>query len=107
MVLRKGKKNIAKEETGGLIEPPQPRKLPLIGHLHLLAGYEVPYQAFATLRKKYGDVVELKLGNVPSLVVCGHKNIKEILITKGHHFDSRPNFERYRMLFSGDKENCK
>ncbi|GJQ83407.1 putative cytochrome p450 [Trypoxylus dichotomus] len=98
-----------REEAGtgeSLRKPPRPVRLPLIGHLHLLAGYEVPYQAFAVLRKKFGDVIELKLGNVRSLVVSGHKNIREILVTKGHHFDSRPNFERYRMLFSGDKENC-
>lgn len=91
----------------GLLDPPQPRKLPLIGHLHLLAGYEIPFQAFNTLRKKFGDVIGLKLGNVESLVVCGHKNIREILITKGHHFDGRPSFERYNMMFSGNRDNCK
>nr|WCC58051.1 cytochrome P450 [Pharsalia antennata] len=89
----------------GLKVPPTPRKLPIIGHLHLLGGYEVPYQAFSFLGKKYGNVVKLQLGQVKCVVVNDQKNIREALVTKGHHFDSRPNFQRYKELFSGNKEN--
>ncbi|KAJ8984174.1 hypothetical protein NQ317_017827 [Molorchus minor] len=89
----------------GLLEPPTPVRIPIIGHLHLMGGYEVPYQAFSFLGKKYGDIVKLQLGNVKCVVVNGQKNIKEALVTKGHHFDSRPNFQRYQQLFSGNKEN--
>lgn len=88
-------------------EPPTPIPLPFIGHLHLLGGYEVPYQAFTALSVKYGDLIRLKLGSVQSVVVNGQKNIREVLVTKGHLFDSRPNFERYQRLFGGNKENCK
>lgn len=91
----------------GLQEAPSPRKLPIIGHLHLLGGYEVPYQAFSALGKLYGNVINLQLGNAKCVVVNGQKNIREALVTKGHHFDSRPNFQRYQQLFSGNKENCK
>ncbi|VEN37609.1 unnamed protein product [Callosobruchus maculatus] len=92
-------------EEDGLLEPPTPRKLPIIGHLHLLGGYEVPYQAFSALGRKYGNVVKIQLGNVKCVVVNGQKNIREALVTKGHHFNSRPNFQRYHVLFSGNKEN--
>ncbi|KAK5638951.1 hypothetical protein RI129_013246 [Pyrocoelia pectoralis] len=88
-----------------LPEPPSPKSLPIIGHLHLLGGYEVPYQAFTNLAKKYGNIIKLKLGNVNSVVINGQENIREVLVTKGHHFDSRPNFERYQQLFGGDKQN--
>ncbi|XP_066149315.1 cytochrome P450 307a1-like [Euwallacea fornicatus] len=88
-----------------LRDPPSPIKLPLIGHLHLLGGYEVPYQAFTDLRNKFGDVVKLQLGSVKCVVVNEQKNIREVLVTRGHHFDCRPNFERYQRLFSGNKEN--
>jgi cytochrome P450 family 307 subfamily A len=44
---------------------------------------------------------------VNAIVVNGIDNIKEVLIHKGHHFDGRPNFRRYNLLFSGNKENCK
>lgn len=96
-----------KKEDDEYLEPPSPRALPIIGHLHLLGGYEVPYQAFTDLGKKYGSVIKVKLGSFKCVIVNDEKNIREALVTKGHHFDSRPNFERYQRLFSGNKENCK
>lgn len=87
--------------------PPGPRRLPIIGNLISLDGYEVPYQAFGDLEKKYGKIISLQLGNVSAVVVNGIKNIREVLIHKTSHFDSRPNFRRYHQLFSGNKENCK
>lgn len=86
---------------------PGPMPLPIIGNLACLDGYEVPYQAFSVLREKYGDIISLKLGSVPTLVVNGIDNIKEVMVKKGAHFDGRPNFRRYHQLFSGNKENCK
>ncbi|KAK9884320.1 hypothetical protein WA026_005270 [Henosepilachna vigintioctopunctata] len=99
--------NIRKSKTSdnGLLEPPMPFKIPLIGHLHLLGGYDVPYKAFSELGKKYGNIIKLQLGNVKCVVINDQKNIREALITKGHHFDSRPSFERYARLFSGNKQN--
>ncbi|KAI2474235.1 hypothetical protein C4B38_000302 [Diabrotica virgifera virgifera] len=102
---KNNKKTNKKFEEDGLLEPPSPRKLPIIGHLHLLGGYEVPYQAFSALGRKFGDVVKLQLGGVKCVVVQGQKNIREGLVTKGSHFDSRPSFERYQQLFDGNKDN--
>lgn len=90
-----------------LPRPPGPKPYPIIGSLPTMGGYEVPYQAFDTLAKQYGPIISLKLGSVPTVVVNGIDNIKEVLITKTTHFDSRPNFRRYHDLFSGNKQNCK
>lgn len=90
-----------------LIEPSGPRPWPVIGSLHLLGGYEVPYQAFNVLSKRYGQVFKMNLGSVPCVVINGVNNIKEVLINKYAHFDGRPNFRRYHQLFNGDKDNCK
>lgn len=90
-----------------LQRPPGPRPYPIIGNLACMDGYEVPYQAFDGLAKKYGAIISLRLGSVPTVVVNGIENIKEVLITKSTHFDSRPNFRRYHELFSGNKQNCK
>lgn len=90
-----------------LKEAPGPKPKFIVGNLDALDGYEIPYQAFNDLAEKYGNVVKLQLGSVPSMVINGMENIKEVLVHKGHHFDSRPNFRRYHMLFSGNKENCK
>lgn len=88
-------------------KPPGPKPLPIIGNLACMGGYEVPYQAFDVLAKKFGPIISLKLGSVQTVVVNGIDNIKEVLITKTTHFDSRPNFRRYHDLFSGNKQNCK
>ncbi|KAL0276980.1 UNVERIFIED_CONTAM: hypothetical protein PYX00_004426 [Menopon gallinae] len=92
-------------KSRGTGEAPGPFAWPVIGSLHLLRGYKVPYQAFNHLAKKYGDVFSLQMGSVPAVVVQGVDNIRQVLIQKGHHFDSRPNFGRYHQLFHGNKEN--
>lgn len=94
------------EEASALLDPPGPKPWPILGSLHILGRYDVPYKAFADLVRVYdSQVIKLKMGSVPCVVVNGLENIKEILIAKGHHFDSRPNFIRYHLLF-GNKENC-
>lgn len=94
------------EYCGELQSPPGPRAWPIIGNLHLLAGYPVAYQAFGPLAQRYGSVFKLSLGSMPCVVVNGLANIKEVLVAKGAQFDGRPNFRRYHELFCGDKENC-
>ena len=107
ILLLESDKRSKKTYKSLLPEAPGPKSWPIIGSLHLLGGYEVPYQAFNDLGSRYGDIVSLDLGSVRCLVVNGLENIREVLMTKGPHFDSRPNFRRYHQIFSGDKENCK
>lgn len=87
--------------------PPGPTGWPVIGSLHLLAKYEVPFEAFSELSKIYGDLFSITLGSTPCVVVNSFPLIKEVLITKGPHFGGRPNFIRYDILFGGDRDNCK
>lgn len=96
-------------EEGRIIakEPPGPTPFPILGCLYVFRHRAVPYTAFAALVKKYdSQVVKLQMGIVPCVVINGLDNIKEVLFTKGVHFDSRPNFSRYHTLFAGNKENC-
>ncbi|KAL0123159.1 hypothetical protein PUN28_007648 [Cardiocondyla obscurior] len=102
----KPKKLYDDEDLSGLLEPPGPKPWPVLGSLHILGRYDVPYKAFGDLVKAYNSqVIKLKMGSVPCVVVNGLENIKEVLLTKSHHFDSRPNFIRYHLLFGGNKEN--
>lgn len=89
------------------LKAPSPIALPILGNVLSMAGYDLPYQSFGALEKRFGPIISLQLGNQPALVVNGIDNIKEVLIGKSSHFDSRPNFKRYHDLFSGNKENCK
>ena len=86
--------------------PPGPVGWPIIGSLHLLGQYEVPFEAFSQLSRIYGDIFSITLGSTPCVVVNSFKLIKEVLITKGPHFGGRPNFIRYDILFGGDRDNC-
>lgn len=88
-------------------EPDGPFRLPVIGSLHLLARHRVPYAVFRQLADIYGEVFRIKLGSVRCIVVNGLDNIREVLMAKGDHFDGRPNFMRYNLIFNGDKRNCK
>lgn len=86
---------------------PGPRPLPILGSLHLLGGYDSPFEAFTALRKIYGDVYSICLGTADCVVVNNFKLIKEVLITKGADFGGRPDFIRFHKLFGGDRNNCK
>ncbi|PBC29262.1 Cytochrome P450-like protein [Apis cerana cerana] len=94
------------DDQHALPEPPGPKPWPILGSLHILGRYDVPYKAFADLVRDFDcQVIKLRMGSVPCVVVNGLENIKEVLTVKGHHFDSRPNFARYHLLFGGNKEN--
>jgi len=86
---------------------PGPKPWPLIGNLVDIGKYESPADAFASLAKTYGDAFFLKLGVHDSIVISGWNNFKDVLITRGHLFDSRPQFSRFDLLMHNDKNNCK
>ncbi|KAL5708650.1 hypothetical protein ACHQM5_019420 [Ranunculus cassubicifolius] len=68
--------------------PPSPPKLPIIGHLHLLGA--LPHRSCQTLSKKYGPLILLKLGKIPTLVVQSAETAKEIMKTHDIFFANRP-----------------
>ena len=68
---------------------------------------QIPYAAFSKLAREYGNIFSMKLGSSWCVIVNDPKSVKEVLITKGAHFDGRPNLKRHALIFGGDKENCK
>ncbi|GLJ31792.1 hypothetical protein SUGI_0639530 [Cryptomeria japonica] len=69
--------------------PPGPRPWPVIGSLHLLGNF--PHQALAALAKRYGSIVFLRLGSVPTVVISSPAVAKEFLKTHDLVFATRPN----------------
>nr|UXG91341.1 (+)-manool synthase [Callicarpa americana] len=69
---------------------PGPRKLPLIGNLHLLVGNSNLHLAFRDLAVKYGPLMHLQLGEVPFLIVSSVEVANEILKTHDTNFANRP-----------------
>ena len=57
------------------------------------------------LLKVYGSIFQMKLGSVNCVVVSSEKDLKEVLQTKGDHFDGRPDFRRFDLMFGGTRRN--
>ena len=86
--------------------PPRPWALPVLGNMVQLGMKPNPYECMTDLSKKLGAVYGLRLGGTDALVVNDMASIREVLVTKGDHFDGRPDFLRYNVLFGGDRDNC-
>ena len=52
-------------------------------------------------------MVGLRLGTTDCVVLQSEESIRQALVTKADHFDSRPNFFRFHIMFGGSKKNGK
>ncbi|THU51471.1 hypothetical protein C4D60_Mb06t31390 [Musa balbisiana] len=82
--------------------PPGPSKLPIIGSLHHLLG-GLPHRSLTALSKKFGPVILLKLGEVPTLVVSSAEAAAEIMKTHDISFASRPTNLNLQTATYGDR----
>ncbi|XP_058198698.1 cytochrome P450 71B10-like [Rhododendron vialii] len=69
--------------------PPGPPQLPIIGNLHQLMS-NLPHRSLYELSKRYGPVMHLRLGQVPTLVVSSPEMAKQVLKTHDLVCCSRP-----------------
>ncbi|XP_057819504.1 cytochrome P450 71AU50 [Cryptomeria japonica] len=81
-------KRKSQTNKGKLGLPPGPRPWPLIGNLHLLGS--LPHKSLADLAKKYGPIMSLRLGSVPTIVASSPAMAKEFLKTHDLIFANRP-----------------
>ncbi|XP_026444276.1 cytochrome P450 71A9-like [Papaver somniferum] len=89
-----------KERNGMRRLPPGPRRFPLIGNL-LQLGNELPHVSLQMLSNKYGPLMFLKLGSIPTLVVSSADMAKEILTKHDLVCSNRPMFYAPRKLSYG------
>jgi len=85
---------------------PGPVPWPIIGSLHLMANFtKYPFEAFTNLQKIYGSIFQMRLGSMDTVIIHSEEDKKEVLVTKGDHFDGRPDFKRFDVMFGGDRRN--
>ncbi|KAF8378470.1 hypothetical protein HHK36_029811 [Tetracentron sinense] len=81
--------------------PPGPRGLPVLGHLHMLGL--LPHRNLHRLAKKYGPIMYLRLGLVPTVVVSSSQVAELFLKTHDLVFASRPDIQASQYLSYGRK----
>ncbi|MBA0816700.1 hypothetical protein Gohar_001333, partial [Gossypium harknessii] len=86
--IRSVRKSKARNLTQKFI--PGPRKLPLIGNLHQLAGPGLLHRTLRDLATKHGPIMHLQLGQVSTVVVSSAEMAKEIMKTHDIVFANRP-----------------
>lgn len=72
---------------------------PLIGHLHLLSGFDqLPYITLGALADKYGSIFSIRIGVHKAVVVSSWELAKEIFTTHDVIISSRPKFSAAKIL---------
>nr|BAK05257.1 predicted protein [Hordeum vulgare subsp. vulgare] len=82
--------------------PPGPWALPVIGHLHHLAG-AIPHHALRDLARRHGPLMMLRFGEVTAVVASSPAAAREILKTHDPAFASRPVGPMSRLWFQGSE----
>jgi cytochrome P450 family 71 subfamily A len=67
---------------------PCPRKLPVIGNLHQLGAH--PHRSLHKLSLKYGPLMLLQLGSIPTLIISTADALREVFKAHDLAFSSRP-----------------
>ncbi|KAF3774256.1 Cytochrome P450 84A1 [Nymphaea thermarum] len=79
--------------------PPGPPTLPLIGHMHIMD--QLTHRGLARLANKYGGIMYLRLGFMPTVVVSAPDAAKEVLKEQDGVFSNRPATLTIRYLTYG------
>ncbi|XP_032926667.1 cytochrome P450 1A5-like isoform X2 [Catharus ustulatus] len=83
----------------GLRRPPGPRGYPMLGNV--LELRKDPHVALRRLSRRYGDVMEVRIGTRPVLVLSGLDTIRQALVKQGEDFMGRPDLHSFRFVTDG------
>nr|CAA27832.1 unnamed protein product [Mus musculus] len=83
----------------GLKNPPGPWGLPFIGHM-LTVGKN-PHLSLTRLSQQYGDVLQIRIGSTPVVVLSGLNTIKQALVRQGDDFKGRPDLYSFTLITNG------
>ncbi|XP_025735997.2 cytochrome P450 2C44-like isoform X2 [Callorhinus ursinus] len=80
-----------REGTHGLLLPPGPPPLPIIGNILQVKLWDLP-TSLSRLAEQYGPVYSLRLGPHPIIVLHGHEAVKDALCGQAVNFGGRGRF---------------
>lgn len=100
LVLLLTKKLVCNEKHLKLL-PPSPPKLPFVGNLHQLGS--ISQDSLHALSMKYGPLMLLHLGQIPTLIVSSPELAQEIMKNQDNVFASRPSTKASNLLLYGGK----
>ncbi|XP_003784563.1 cytochrome P450 1A1 [Otolemur garnettii] len=83
----------------GLKSPPGPWGWPLIGHVLTLG--KNPHLALSKMSQQYGDVLQIRIGSTPVLVLSGLDTVRQALVRQGDDFKGRPDFYSFTLITEG------
>ncbi|XP_070618059.1 cytochrome P450 1A5-like [Erythrolamprus reginae] len=90
---------LRKRTSQGSPRIPGPRGYPLIGNM-LEVGKNV-HLSLTRMRETYGDVMMIRIGTMPVLVLSGYETIKEALVRHSEDFKGRPDIYIFRHVSDG------
>ncbi|CAN6216193.1 unnamed protein product [Urochloa humidicola] len=88
---------------GGARLPPSPWALPVIGHLHHLAG-ALPHRAMRDLAARHGPLLLLRLGGLRVVVASSADAAREVMRARDLNFATRSMSRTVRMAFPSGTE---
>lgn len=83
----------------GLKSPPEPWGWPLLGHMLMLG--KNPHVVLSQLSQRYGDVLQIRIGCTPVLVLSGLDTVRQALVRQGDDFKGRPDFYSFTLITNG------
>ncbi|XP_071298169.1 cytochrome P450 1A4-like [Agelaius tricolor] len=83
----------------GLRRPPGPRGYPVLGNV--LELRTDTHLALTRLSRRYGDVMEVRIGTRPVLVLSGLDTIRQALVKQGEDFMGRPDLYSFHYISNG------
>uniref|UniRef100_A0A2K6PHN4 Cytochrome P450 1A n=1 Tax=Rhinopithecus roxellana TaxID=61622 RepID=A0A2K6PHN4_RHIRO len=94
-VLRGSRPRVLK----GLKSPPEPWGWPLLGHVLTLG--KNPHLALSKMSQLYGDMLQIRIGSTPVLVLSSLDTIRQALVRQGDNFKGRPDLYSFTFITDG------
>lgn len=99
-ILKEPKTN----HNSGRNPPPGPKALRIIGNLHQLGGGPSLLVRLRELAERYGPIMLLQVGEVPTIIISSPELAQEVMKTHESCFDERPPFFAGNVYFYGNRD---